>query len=189
MEWFSSWIYRGPHFTSICSPAKQIRPDALLKHKGRKDDTDSGKPGMIAFYNSTKEGVDTVDQLCANYSCSRRSRRWHIVIFFTIILNVSAGVNGYILHQSYSETARMSRMDFMKELAKSMVFPPVERRLQSGYIGQELKLSFKRILYVEEAATLQNEDFFENRRRCGFRSPRLGRKTKYPCNLCGVPIV
>src|SRR5215510_5531487 len=38
---------------------------------------------IIHFYNSTKGGVDTVDQLCGNYSVSRRTRRWPLCIFFS----------------------------------------------------------------------------------------------------------
>jgi hypothetical protein len=34
-------------------------------------DQESGKPEIIAVYNSTKSGVDTLDPECANYSTSR----------------------------------------------------------------------------------------------------------------------
>lgn len=156
-------------------------------HHGTEDDPESGKPEIISFYNQTKGGVDTVDQLCANYSSTRRSRRWPMKIFYTIV-NVSAGVNGYILHQAYSSTPRLIRMDFMKELAKALVSPLMQQRVQKGFIGQELKLSIKRILRIEEEAVPHIEEVFENRKRCGFCPPRLGRKTKYPCKKCGKPI-
>ena len=32
-----------------------------------------GKPEIIEFYNSTKGGVDTFDQMCATTSCSRKT--------------------------------------------------------------------------------------------------------------------
>ncbi|KAG0722934.1 Acid ceramidase [Chionoecetes opilio] len=38
--------------------------------------TGTGKPEMIDFYNKTKGGVDTFDQMCAQYSCSRKTKRW-----------------------------------------------------------------------------------------------------------------
>ena len=44
--------------------------------------TQTKKPEIVHFYNSTKVGVDTVDQLCGNYSVSRRTRRWPLCIFF-----------------------------------------------------------------------------------------------------------
>lgn len=40
------------------------------------------KPEIITYYNATKSGVDTVDQLCATYNCARNTRRWPMVIFF-----------------------------------------------------------------------------------------------------------
>lgn len=37
-------------------------------HKTGKYDTYTGKPEMISFYNSTKGGTDTFDQMCHEYS-------------------------------------------------------------------------------------------------------------------------
>ena len=37
-------------------------------HRDAKVDAETKKPEIIQFYNSTKGGVDTVDQLCGNYS-------------------------------------------------------------------------------------------------------------------------
>lgn len=53
------------------------------------------KPEMILDYNSRKGGVDSADQLIAEYSCERPTRRWPMKIFFSII-NVAA-VNAYKL--------------------------------------------------------------------------------------------
>ncbi|KAJ8932206.1 hypothetical protein NQ314_014840 [Rhamnusium bicolor] len=39
------------------------------------------KPEIITFYNSTKGGVDTVDQLCSSYDVVRNTRRRSMVIF------------------------------------------------------------------------------------------------------------
>ena len=50
-------------------------------HKNISINAEAEKPGIIHFYNSTKGGVDTVDQLCGNYSVSKRTRRWPLCIF------------------------------------------------------------------------------------------------------------
>ncbi|XP_060880495.1 piggyBac transposable element-derived protein 4-like [Metopolophium dirhodum] len=47
--------------------------------------SETKKPEVILFYNSTKGGVDTVDQMCGNYSVSRRTRRWPLSIFFQLL--------------------------------------------------------------------------------------------------------
>lgn len=64
-------------------------------------DPDSGekcKPVIVTTYNETKVGVDVVDQLCASYDCSRNSRRWPMVIFYTM-LNV-AGINSQVIYKA-----------------------------------------------------------------------------------------
>nr|CAH7763977.1 unnamed protein product [Callosobruchus chinensis] len=38
-------------------------------------------PEIIEYYNSTKGGVDLLDQKCANYCCGRRTRRWPLAVF------------------------------------------------------------------------------------------------------------
>lgn len=185
-----SSLYGFTENLTLLSYVPKVNKAVLLissMHHSREDDPESNKPEMIALYNRTKGGVDTVDQLCANYSSSRRTRRWPVKIFFTLV-NVSAGVNGYILHQSFSTTPRLTRMNFMKELAKALVSPLMQRRLEKGFIKQELTLSIKRILNIEDEAAQHNEEFFANRKRCGFCPPKLGRKTKYPCKKCGTPI-
>lgn len=53
------------------------------------------KPEAIEFYNETKGGVDSFDQMCKNYSCSRRTRRWPMAVFYGL-LN-AAGINAFIV--------------------------------------------------------------------------------------------
>ncbi|XP_072398240.1 uncharacterized protein [Diabrotica undecimpunctata] len=60
--------------------------DTIIEETGEKK-----FPEIIDFYNSTKGGVDTLDELSANYSVLRNSRRWILTLFFSF-LN-TAGVN------------------------------------------------------------------------------------------------
>ena len=46
--------------------------------------TDQGvkkKPDIVLDYNRTKGGVDTMDQMCLNYTSKRQTKRWPLVIF------------------------------------------------------------------------------------------------------------
>ena len=43
---------------------------------GQADDHEKGKSEIIMYYNKTKWGVDTFDQICSNNSCSRMNKRW-----------------------------------------------------------------------------------------------------------------
>lgn len=38
------------------------------------------KTEMILFYNQTKEGLDTVDQMFGNYSCNRQTQVAHVAV-------------------------------------------------------------------------------------------------------------
>lgn len=64
-------------------------------------DPQTQKPEMITFYNSTKGGVDTLDQKCAIYSTSRRTQRWPMAVFYRM-LDVSAA-NAYFISSLISE--------------------------------------------------------------------------------------
>nr|CAI5861519.1 unnamed protein product [Callosobruchus analis] len=68
---------------------------------------ESNKPEINEFYNSTKSGVDSLDQKCASYSCSRRSRRWPLTIFFAM-LNIST-VNSRTLYIAAKPEDKMTR--------------------------------------------------------------------------------
>ena len=39
------------------------------------------KPDIVLNYNRTKGGVDTMDQMCLNYTSKRQTKRWPLVIF------------------------------------------------------------------------------------------------------------
>ena len=57
---------------------------------------DSQKPDIIEYYNQMKSGVDTVDQMIGMCNGARNSRRWPMVILYTI-LNI-AGINAQTVH-------------------------------------------------------------------------------------------
>ena len=56
---------------------------------------DNGKPEVIEFYNKTKCGVDTFDQMCSTYSCGRKTRRWPMCVFLTMV--DTSALNAYII--------------------------------------------------------------------------------------------
>lgn len=156
-------------------------------HHSPCDDPDSGKPEIIALYNHTKGGVDSLDKKIANYCSSRRTRRWPMAIFFTIV-DAGSGVNAYILHQAFQHTDKMDRVDFMKSLATALVRPHMQNRLKKS-IPKELSFTIRRILKLplhEDQA--QPATTLEKRKTCVFCPAKLKRQTRYPCQKCGVPI-
>lgn len=54
---------------------KQIWTQKVTCDEGAISEISSKKPTMVEFYNQTKGGVDTFDQMCSISSCSRKTRR------------------------------------------------------------------------------------------------------------------
>ncbi|CAI6370912.1 unnamed protein product [Macrosiphum euphorbiae] len=89
-------------------------------HNDTSVNSETKKPEVIHFYNSTKGGVDTVDQMCGNYSVSRRTRRWPLSIFFQL-LNI-AGINANILYNNTQiEKKHKNRRSFLKSLSMNLM--------------------------------------------------------------------
>lgn len=61
-------------------PTKRIQILSTVHHKPTT--VESNKTHIHMFYNATKGGVDTFDQVSATMTCSRKTRRWPLCIFF-----------------------------------------------------------------------------------------------------------
>ena len=84
----------------------------------------TGKPEIILFYNSTKAGVDTLDQLVRCYSTKRPTRRWPMSLFYNVL--DSAAYNAYCLYitansQFKTMHGNHARREFLKLLAEEML--------------------------------------------------------------------
>ncbi|GBP12553.1 hypothetical protein EVAR_10222_1 [Eumeta japonica] len=103
---------------------------------------------MITFYNSTKGGVDTLDQKCAIYSTSRRTQRWPMVVFYRM-LDVSAA-NAYIISSMNQSQKKVFRLNFMKRLAEDLIEPHLRRRVNQFGLQRELQNAIRRVLKIDE---------------------------------------
>ena len=56
------------------------------------------KPEVMLFYNETKGGIDTVDQMLDYYSCRASTKRWSMTVFF-MLLDVAA-LNSWVVMTS-----------------------------------------------------------------------------------------
>ncbi|XP_035231305.1 uncharacterized protein LOC118203159 [Stegodyphus dumicola] len=101
-----------------------------------KDTKEQKKPEIITFYNRTKGGVDTVDKLCASYNVARNTRRWPLVVFFSM-LNIAA-INSYIIH-STNNSEKLLRRQYLRKLANALMKENFERRSPTP-LQSELKL-------------------------------------------------
>lgn len=105
------------------------------------------KPEAIEFYNETKGGVDSFDQMCKNYSCSRRTRRWPMAVFYGL-LN-AAGINAFIVW-AYACAARggktPNRLEFLHKLGLDLSTKFMQERLTIRNLPNDLRVKIESIL-------------------------------------------
>ncbi|KAL7833250.1 hypothetical protein SRHO_G00302680 [Serrasalmus rhombeus] len=90
------------------------------------------KTETILFYNQTKGGVDTNDQMVGNYTCKRQTQRWPMVLWYNMI--DIATLNAYSFfraqHPEFSTGITDARRHFLTELSKDLVTLHMKSRLE-----------------------------------------------------------
>lgn len=165
---------------------KKNKAVVLVSSVHHQEGTDEGKPEIITYYNNTKGGVDSLDEKCTIYSSGRRTRRWPMAIFFRMV-DISS-VNSYLLHQSYRDNPKLTRYNFIKQLAMQLVKPEMERRLQNTHITREVRMCIRRVLQIKEENNPIEQDKFAVRKACKRCPANKRRKTYHFCILCKIPI-
>lgn len=139
------------------------------------------KPIIITDYNRTKGGVDTVDKLCASYSCARNTRRWPMVLFY-LVLNVG-GINSKIVYDDNNAPCNLLRRNFLKKLAYDLVLPLMKQRAIMTNLPRMLTLRLRELCQIQndEAPAVE----VNKNGRCEYCGWRKNRKTRYYCFRCG----
>ncbi|QQP48685.1 Uncharacterized protein FKW44_009067, partial [Caligus rogercresseyi] len=88
-----------------------LHPTVSISEKKKK------KPETIEYYNHTKFGVDSLDQMCRLYSTKSGTRRWPVAVFNNI-LDI-AGINAWILYKE-TQQDKITRRQFLQELAMEL---------------------------------------------------------------------
>ena len=84
-----------------------MHPDVKIQDNPKKF------PATIAYYNSTKYGVDIVDQMASKFSVKAGSRRWAVHVFYNIL--DLAAINAWILYKEVTKK-KISRRNFLLQL-------------------------------------------------------------------------
>ncbi|XP_072389524.1 uncharacterized protein [Diabrotica undecimpunctata] len=124
---------------------------------------DKSKSVIVTTYNNTKGGVDIVDKLCASYNCSRNSRRWPMVIFYTL-LNV-AGINTQVIYKANNGDSNTRRLHLLRDLANALVHPHLKRRAALSNLPRTLKL---RLMEVTRSDAPKNQEMPLPAGRCTY---------------------
>lgn len=148
----------------------------------------NGKPEIVNFYNKTKGGVDTFDQMCAMYSCSRRTKRWPICIFYGLIN--AATINAFIIYSWHQENKNEKvgmRRQFMQELALQLIRPWSENRLTQSSLSRDLKKTISTVLNINIPSKTV-APLLDVKRRCVHCTRQEDRKTRMVCYECKKPV-
>lgn len=146
------------------------------------------KPDIIHFYNETKAGVDALDEKCAVYSTSRRTRRWPMALFHSI-LNI-AGVNSRVVYEASPLGKKISRYAFIKQVGLALCEPYMHERLCNQKVPRNLRLLIANILKVKIPIETQCTERIptSKRKRCFFCPSKSDKKTATLCDTCKKPI-
>ncbi len=112
-------------------------------------------PEVNLFYNSTKGGVDVVDQMIDIYRCKAATNRWPMVVFFTII--DIAALNGFVvfLHnkpQWNERRGRRKRRQFLIDLGFDLIKPWVLQRSTNLHgLRINIRLAMEAVLGIQLA--------------------------------------
>lgn len=97
-----------------CKPSKQVTLLSTLhekaeisEDKSKNPNCQKKKPSIITYYNGTKCGVDSVDQMTRNCSVKYPTRRWPVGVWNNT-LNLG-GINSWILYKDFNKCKIMRR--------------------------------------------------------------------------------
>lgn len=147
------------------------------------DIDDQGKAEIIDFYNKTKGGVDVLDNMCNRYSCSRKTRRWPLCLFYGMI-NIAV-VNAFVL--SKIKGVGKIRRKFMHTLAEELVKPWAEKRIQQKGMNRRLINTIREGFgIVDESSVLDRPGSSTShpKRRCSFCGWKKAKQTRTVCRSC-----
>lgn len=120
----------------VPKPKKNVLLISTL-HRGATvcENSTGEKPEIILYYNETKAGVDTVDQMCRYYSTKVATRRWPLIIFFNM-LDIAA-LNAFTVYcrvhpEFLLKHAKTARSQFLRILGLSLASEVVVNRPSTG---------------------------------------------------------
>ena len=128
------------------------------------DDDRKSKPETVNIYNSTKFGVDVVDQMARKYTVNAASRRWPVQFFYDIL--DLAAINAHILYKLVTGS-KISRPRYLLQLSEELR----SRFVEEGKVNSH-----------ESSITNSSMQKSSKRKRC--QSKRFTKKIRETCSSC-----
>lgn len=146
----------------------------------------SCKPDIMEFYNSMKSSVKTFDQMFSINSCSRKTRRWPLCVFYGVI-NIAC-FNSYILHvinNSQVNKKPLSKKNYLISLSKALTEPWMKKRLSNSKLPRELRSTITCNLGESTTQVAALPDPSERKRKICYLCPsRIRRMITTYCKTC-----
>ena len=102
---------------------------------------DTGKPDIIEYYNETKGAVDALDQMCAQYTVERATRRWTMAMFYGVV-NI-ASVNAFVVYahnmRKQQRHMKLKQKEFLLSIARHLVIPFAAQRYKFPRLSKKIK--------------------------------------------------
>ena len=97
-------------------------------HRDCSIDKETGKPEIVDYYNSTKGGVDCLDQIVRYFSTKRKTNRWPVALFYNM-LDIAA-YNSFLLYKTKHPEfvlayKKQARREFLKLLSEELLNPNI----------------------------------------------------------------
>ncbi|XP_043271936.1 piggyBac transposable element-derived protein 4-like [Venturia canescens] len=180
----SKFAFDG-QMTLVAHTPKKNKVEILLStlHENDAINPETKKPEIIHFYNTTKGGTDSFDQLCHEYTTARKTLRWPMRIWMAML--DQGGINAMILHNFNAAIILKKRKDFLKELIQALVEPHMRLRLKIPTLCRELRLNIQTILHEEDLPVRQVN---KKQGRCALCPRSKDRKSQTYCTKCGRAI-
>lgn len=106
-----------------------LHPDVAISTDGNK------LSETVAFYNTTKCRIHTLDQMARKYGVKAASRRWPIELFSNVL--DLAAINARIIHYNCVTGKRIGRFTFILKIAQKL-----RRNYLAMRINPELKINY-----------------------------------------------
>lgn len=145
-----------------------------------KNTNEARKPEIITLYNATKGAVDNMDRMTENYSVARKSFRWPLTVFYSM-LNIG-GVNAQIIYQENCPHNKKTRLEFLKCLSRELMKEQMEYRCTIKSLPNEIKT--KIVKYGFSVNPTEEFQRFRKSGRCSFCDRNKDRKTTKVCTNC-----
>lgn len=203
--YITEFVFGGPEKKiTLCAYAAKLKNVVFMISSQHRDsnvsnESEKKKPEIILTYNSTKAGVDSVDQMCKLYSTRTKTRRW-TVVHFQNWLDI-AGVNTFTLFELCNPNWTTKRQDrrrqFLNKLAEELTLPYMTSRLQdkSGLRRSLVEIIQKYVGAVDQpaAAVDVRNPGAEVKRRCGIckaqgKMQRQCNLTRMSCQVCEISV-